>query len=141
MVIPEDFGASEEERLDYSVESMNDVIKVSERIGEFCLEKGMDKRTAYMAGLAMEEMAGNVVEHGFTKDEKKHTIDIRVVKKGDDLIMRVKDDCRSFDPTKRIRTADEGDLSSNIGIRLVLKAAKDVQYQNILGLNVLTMKV
>ena len=130
MVIPEDFGASEEERLDYSVESMNDVIKVSERIGEFCLEKGMDKRTAYMAGLAMEEMAGNVVEHGFTKDEKKHTIDIRVVKKGDDL-----------DPTKRIRTADEGDLSSNIGIRLVLKAAKDVQYQNILGLNVLTMKV
>ncbi|MBR3563756.1 MAG: ATP-binding protein [Clostridia bacterium] len=141
MVIPEDFGTSEEERLDYSVESMNDVIKVSERIGEFCLEKGMDKRTAYMAGLAMEEMAGNVVEHGFTKDEKKHTIDIRVVKKGDDLIMRVKDDCRSFDPTKRIRTADEGDLSSNIGIRLVLKAAKDVQYQNILGLNVLTMKV
>ena len=30
----------------------------------------------------MEEMAGNVVRHGFSKDNKRHSADIRVVHKG-----------------------------------------------------------
>jgi len=64
----------------------------------------------------MEEMAGNIVGHGFTKDNKRHLIDVRVVHKGDDIM-------------------------KNIGIRMVFKTASDIQYQNILGLNVLTIRI
>ena len=89
----------------------------------------------------MEEMAGNVIEHGFTKDRRKdHTIDIRVVHKNDDIILRIKDDCVPFDPAERSKILDPDDITKNIGIRMVYAIADDIRYQNILGLNVLTIR-
>ena len=141
MVIPEGFGAPESERMDLSVRDMKEVVEISRRVQDFCLEKGIDRRRAYLAGLAMEEMAGNIVDHGFSKDRKKHTVDIRVVRKNEDVILRLKDDCVPFDPSERIRIADSGDPAANIGIRMVFKIADSVQYQNILGMNVLTVRI
>ena len=42
---------------------------------------------------------------------------------------------------RKQRLAEENDLTKNIGIRMVFKIARDVQYQNILGLNVLTIRI
>ena len=89
----------------------------------------------------MEEMVTNVIEHGFTKDKKKHSIDVRVSYKNDDVIMRIKDNCVPFDPAMRIETMTENDITKNIGIRLVYKIAKQIDYHNILGLNILTIKM
>ena len=141
MVIPADFGAPEDRRLDLSIRSMEDVISVSDRVQRFCLEKGVDGRRSYLAGLSMEEMAGNIVEHGFTKDKKSHSADIRVVLKDRDIILRIKDDCMPFDPGERQKLEDGADPAKNIGIRMVFRLARDVQYQNILGLNVLTVRI
>ena len=140
MVIPDDFGAPENARMDLSVGSMEGVVSVAEQVQRFCLERGVDKRRAFLAGLSMEEMAGNIVEHGFT-DGKKHSVDVRVVRKDDDVILRIKDDCAPFDPGERQRIAAGGDPAKNIGIRMVFATARDVQYQNILGLNVLTIRI
>ena len=141
MVIPEDFGVPAQERMDLSVSSMEDVITVSQRVQDFCLDRGVSARGSYLAGLSMEEMAGNVVSHGFTKDSKKHTVDLRVAHKDGDVILRIKDDCVPFDPHERQEMAEGDDITRNIGIRLVFMTAKDVQYQNILGLNVLTVRI
>lgn len=141
MVIPKDFGAAENERLDFTIRRMEDVINISERIQEFCIERGVSARSAYIAGLAMEEMAGNVVDHGFAKDKKEHSIDVRVVHKDDDVILRIRDDCVPFDPGERQAMAESGDVMKNIGIRMVFKTARDVQYQNIFGSNVLTIRI
>ena len=141
MVIPEDFGVAENERLDLSVRSMESVVSVAEQVQSFCLERGVDARRAHLAGLAMEEMAGNIVDHGFTKDRKEHTIDVRVVHKGEDVILRIKDDCVPFDPSERRQLSAGDDLTKNIGIRMVFRIARNMQYQNILGLNVLTVRI
>ncbi len=141
MVIPDDFGAPEEERMDLSVKNIEDVVSISERVQSFCLARGVDARRAYLAGLSMEEMAGNNVDHGFAKDSKKHSVDVRVVHKDDDVILRIKDDCVPFDPGERQKMADTDDPVRNMGIRLVFRIAQDVQYQNILGLNVLTIRI
>ena len=139
MVIPESFGVPAEERMDLSIKSIEDVVTVSRRVQQFCLERGVSQRGAYLSGLAMEEMAGNVVEHGFTKDSRSHTVDLRVTHKGKDVILRVKDDCIPFDPGERLRMAQPEDAVKNIGLKILFQTAKDVQYQNILGLNVLTV--
>ena len=89
----------------------------------------------------MEEMAGNVVGHGFLKDNKKHTVETRTVYKDGSVILRIKDDCIPFDPAERKEIADPDDAAKNIGIRMVYRMAKDIQYQNILGLNVLTIRI
>ncbi len=141
MVIPDDFGAPESERMDLSIKSMEDVVSVAERVQVFCHERGVDARRAYLAGLSMEEMAGNIVDHGFEKDSKKHSVDVRVVHKDGDVILRIKDDCVPFDPGERQKLAEGDDITKNIGIRMVFKIAQDVQYQNILGLNVLTIRI
>ena len=141
MVIPDDFGFAEDERLDLSVSSIEEVVRISQTVQDFCLKKGIDERRSYLAGLSLEEMAGNVVEHGFTKDRKKHSVDVRVVHKDKDVILRIKDDCVPFDPNERRQMLDKDDPTKNVGIRMIYKIAQDVQYQNMLGLNVLTIRI
>ena len=141
MVIPEDFGVGEDERIDISVHSMSEVLSVSQQVIDFSHSRGIDERRSYFAGLFLEEMAGNVVAHGFNKDKKKHSVDIRVVHKNEDMILRIKDDCIPFNPEERQEIMDPKDRMKGVGIRIVYQAAKDIQYQNMLGLNVLTIRI
>ena len=140
MAIPERIGVPENERIDISVNSMAGVVTVSQQISDFCLERGIDRRRAYYAGLCMEEMAGNVIKHGFGKDGK-NSIDIRAVHKGDGLILRIRDNCMAFNPAERADAMEPGETGRNIGIRMVFRLAADVSYQNLLGLNVLTIRI
>ncbi len=141
MVIPKDFGYSEENRMDISVDTIEEVTSLAESVQRFCEAKGIEGKRAKLAGLAIEEMAGNIVEHGFIKDKKKHSIDVRVAEKDGSLILRIKDDCIAFDPSERKDISDPEDPVKNIGIRMIYAMAKSVQYQNILGLNVLTIRI
>ena len=141
MAIPSRFGAGKDDRIDITVRSVDEVVNVSHKIIEFCNSKGIDERRAYFAGLCMEEMAGNVVTHGFTKDNRSHSVDIRVIYIGDQLTLRIRDNCKFFDPSEHTKVLSEDDEVKNIGIRLVYKIAKEVDYQNLLGLNVLTIKM
>ncbi len=141
LVIPEDFGVPEDDRMDLSVRSVEEVVGISQKVRDFCLDKGIDARRAFMASLAMEEMAGNVVEHGFDRDRKPHSVDVRVVYKNDDLILRLKDDCVPFDPASREKLRDRNDPAKDVGIHMVYSIAKDIQYRNELGLNILTIRI
>ena len=82
-----------------------------------------------------------MVDHGFRKDSKAHSVDIRVTHKNDEVILRIRDDCVPFDPGERQKLTDSEDITKNIGIRMVYKIARNIEYQNILGLNVLTIKI
>ena len=105
------------------------------------MSRGIDKRRSYYAGLATEEMVCNVIDHGFTKDKKDHSADVRVVCKDNDVILRIKDDCVPFDPQERNLLTEGGDAASNIGIRTVYSIASSIKYQNMFGLNVLTIRI
>ncbi len=141
LVFSKDFGVVETERLDISVRTIEDAMAVSQQVIDLCTNRGIDPRRAYYAGLCMEEMAGNVVLHGFTKDKKKHSLDIRVSHTGDDIILRLRDNCISFNPAERAGSREAEDGIKDIGIRLAYNIAKDFQYQNLLGLNVLVMRI
>ena len=141
MAIPEGFGADETERLDISVRELDQVVSISQQIIDFCLRRGIDRRRAVFAGLCMEEMAGNVVLHGFTKDDKPHSIDIRVVHVEDGVILRIRDNCRMFNPSERAEIMEQGVGGKNAGIKLVYRIASEINYQNLLGLNVLTIRI
>lgn len=141
MVIPNDFGVYESERMDLSIRTIEELLSLSFTVQEFCRTKGIDHRRSMLSGLAIEEMAGNIVLHGFTKDKKNHCVDVRVAHKDDTLILRIKDDCVPFDPAERRDIVDPEDITKNIGIRIIYSMAKSIQYQNILGLNVLTIRI
>ena len=141
MAIPDKIGVSDEDRIDITVRSIEEVVDVSGKVVGFCREKGFDKRRAFFAGLCMEEMCGNIVEHGFAADGKAHSVDIRVIKKDEHLILRLRDNCSAFDPSERAKVMDTDEEGRNIGIKLVYKIAEKVDYQNLLGMNVLTIRI
>ena len=141
MAIPERIGVGPEERMDISVTSMEEAVNVSRQISEFCRQRGVDDKRSYLASLCMEEMAGNVVTHGFSKDKKRHSADIRVVHKGDEIILRIRDNCSAFNPSEYHKVMEMDADGRNVGIQLVYGIAKDVDYQNLLGMNVLTIRI
>ena len=140
MAIPARFGVPAERRLDLSVRSMDEVMDVSRQITAFCEKQGIDSRKAYFAGLCMEEMAGNVVTHGFGMDRKKHSVDIRVACPEKGVILRIRDDCAKFNPFSRLKVTEESAEGKNVGIRLAHKVATETSYQHLLGMNVVTLR-
>ena len=119
---------------------MDEVIGISKTVMAFCKERGVDHRRAYFAALCTEEMATNIVQYGF--DNKKHqSLMIRVVVTNDDLILRFRDYCKLFSIREKYESMDQKDVTKNIGIRLVMKMAKDVMYINTLNLNTTIIKI
>lgn len=138
--LPDQFGAAKEDVLEMSVSDAEDVMKLSMETERFCKQHGADRRRTYLLSLAVEEMAGNIVEYGFA-DGKKHNMELRLVKKEEDYIIRIRDDCRVFNPLKQLEVTDEHDPVSNIGIRMVSKMAKSFDYVNTMKINNLIIRV
>ena len=135
------FGVEDSDRLIFRIREKSDVADTAEKVQSFCMEKGFAKKTSMYCALCLEEMTRNVVEHGFTHDKKEHYLDARIVKKDDEVILRIKDDCISFDPVSMSQQLNPEDKTRNIGIRMVMKLAKEANYQSLLGLNVMTIKL
>ena len=91
-----------------------------------------------MIALAIEEMTNNIITYGFS-DGKSHSIDIRIIKNSDSILLRIRDNCRNFDPVKYLELHQEDDPFSHIGIRMVMKLVKDARYETSLGLNNLVL--
>lgn len=141
LLFKDDFGVPDEDRLVLRIKDKDDVSTTSQKVQEFCTDKGFDKKKAYYSALCLEEMTRNVVEHGFSMDAREHFLEARVVKKGGTIILRIKDDCKSFDPVDMAGHLNSEDITKNIGIRMVMKLANSANYQNLLGLNVLTIEI
>ena len=139
--IKPDFGVSEENCLSFTMQNMNDVVNISERVIDFCKARNLPDKISMLAGLSIEEMAGNVILHGFTKDKKHHNVDVRIAIKNDKTTIRVRDDCRSFDPMERLKQFTPDDITKNIGIRMIVKLTEEVFYQNNAGINTLLIRI
>ena len=139
-LLPPDFGSAPEECLDMTVRSVEEAVAASEKAQAFCLSRGEDARSSKLISLCVEEMANNVVEHGFTKDQKKdHLIEVRLMFKDGRRLIRFRDNCVNFDPVKYMDLHKTDDPTKHIGIRLVMKMVKDANYVSSLGLNNLTL--
>ncbi len=148
MCFDEGFGVPDENRIDISVHTMDEVISLSEMVAQFCDRHGISGKRRYFSSLCTEELAGNIVRHGF-KDEKKHSIDIRVSFVNDEMIICFKDDGTPFNPEEAARLFMENendtlhgeDAFKNIGLHLVSRISRSMTYQNTFGLNILTIIV
>ena len=142
MFFPFDFGIAPGNMLFIRIDDNNGLSLASEKVQTFCAEHGMEKKAAYYSALCLEEIAGNVIRHGFTADAKKHSLNVLVMRYRSRVTLRIKDDCRPFDISQMARMVNEQeDPFANIGIRMVYKLADDVEYRNLLGLNVITITI
>ena len=140
LLLPEGFDVANDKQLNITVTNKAEVLGLSERAQNFCEENGIDGRRSMFAGICIEEMAGNIVEYGFD-DGKKHFVDVRAIIKGAQVIIRIRDDCKPFDPKKQVELYNSEDPTAHIGIRLVRKISTEFNYVNVLKLNNLIVKI
>jgi anti-sigma regulatory factor (Ser/Thr protein kinase) len=127
---------------------MDEVIDLSERVWSFCEKHGISDRRRNYSSLCTEELAGNIVRHGF-RDKKKHSIDIRVTYANEEIMICFKDDGIPFNPEEASllfsaedpETRKDEEAFHNIGLHLVSRISRSMTYQNTFGLNILTIVV
>ena len=137
--MPADFGVPAEDVLEFEVSGMEDVVLISREITDFCRKKNVNERKALIAGLCVEEMAGNVISYGL-REKRKNLIEVRVVAE-EQLIIRIRDNCIAFDPKLRIEQHTPEDPVKNVGIRLIARMAEEMDYHNDAGINTLLIRV
>lgn len=134
LCLPQDFTVAP--AFSRSASDMQGIVEISEAARSFMLRAGATRREAYLSALAIEEMGGNIIRWGFI-DGKPHSIDILIIKGEKEWRMRLRDDCRPFDPNEWLKLHRDADKAKNIGIRLICGMAREVRYTRTLGLNYL----
>ena len=137
-----DFGVSDEDVLVRSVHTIEESVQLSVDVKSFCVSRGIDAKEANRLALCVEELAGNVIRHGFS-DGNDHHLDIRIYVKDGQSVLRLRDDCKMFDFREYTEnwSPDPEHPERSIGIRLVMRSAKDIIYTNTMNTNNLIVKV
>ena len=92
-----------------------------------------------MDGRPFVIFAVNIIEHGFPKGKGSYAVEVRLVVEPDKRIIRIRDNCPSFDPTTYLALHQSDDPAAHIGLRLVMGMVREANYVNSLGLNNLTL--
>ena len=137
LLLRKDFGVTADNLLEMELHTMQEVAEGARRAEQFCLDHGQSMKVSNHIALCVEEMAGNTIQHGFTGDNKHHDLSVRLLKKDEDLVLRFRDDCGSFDPVHYIPKGNEDAL----GIRLILAFAREANYTYALNLNNVCIRI
>lgn len=141
LMLPEGFGTAEGEDLSGAISSVEEVVAFSETAHRYCLDRNVPARTANLVALSCEEMGKNVIQYGFVEG-KKNYLEIRIVIRAEEIVIRFRDNCRSFNPKKFYENVyDQNEPLSNFGIRMIMKLSKEVSYTSVLKLNNLMIRL
>ena len=119
---------------------MEEVAHTSEQVQLFCRKRGEDEKTAAFVSLFVEEMAGNVVKHGF-QGEKSRVVELRLIMREDKRLIRLRDNGIEFDPVKWLQMNAPESQDQSLGIRMVIGLAKQVDYIPSMGLNQIIVRL
>ncbi len=100
---------------------------------DFCKENGIDPKTRMSIGLVVDELSTNVFEHN--RDSSDHYVDVKIIVEKSSVTLRFRDNCRPFNPKERIAMLDDRAPEHNIGLRIISKKAKSMQYVSVFNLN------
>lgn len=138
-MLPADFGGREDDKLSVSIgNSMDEVMEMARSVYDFGEARGVSKEMLDKVSLCIEEMAGNIVQHSFRPGEKRW-FDLLVYVKPEEIVLRMRDNGRPFDPLARLREQAESDPEKNLGLKVINGVTDTFEYRNGIGLNILVM--
>lgn len=124
-------------RVDAGKNAISEITKTSEDIQSFCIQHGIDKRRSMLVALCYEEMACNIIQHNSQTKKRKISTDIFVAIIENNIYIRLRDNCIKFDVVEKYNTFkyDPDHPEKYVGIRIVMKSTKSVEYVNTFGMN------
>lgn len=107
-------------------------------------ERGVDPRPRHHAELVFEEIVSNIIRHGCSGGAQCE-VEVNVALKANAIVLDFKDNAPAFDPRAHRSAAlpDTLDEASpgGLGLRLVRKASKHIDYKRAAGKNHLTVTI
>lgn len=122
--------------------SVDELPALAAFVETFCAEQSVPDRAAFHLGVVLEEVASNVVLHGFA-DGGVHEASVTMVREGDQVRVVVVDDGPPFDPLQ----AEAPDVTAalmdreigGLGVEMMRKMTDEQHYERIDGRNRLTL--
>lgn len=128
--------------ISYPLESIEDCALASEQVVLFCRGHKIEDRKCFLAGVCVEELTTNSIEHGIKNSKGIKTADIRVVIDSGDVIIRLRDGGRAFNLKNFAERMERDDnLKSGIGIKIIMNSVKNVSYYRTYGMNTTIIKI
>ena len=121
-------------QLEFVIHSKEEFKGMQKRVIDFCEILEIDKKTSYMIQLFFEEVVMLIIDHGFN-NKKEYNINIRIYNDNEEIILRTKDNCRAFSAKEQDEMFAKIDRNEYLGISMVTKMAKKVDYINIMNIN------
>lgn len=140
LLLPKDFEADASKKFEFTASDEEGVMMSSFGAEVLCQKNNIDAKKTNAISLCVEEMAMNVVETGI-KDAKKQRVDVKVLVKGDNIIIRLRDNCPAMNPIEHFKKISDEDPFAAIGIKMVMNIAKDVNYISTMKLNNLIITI
>jgi anti-sigma regulatory factor (Ser/Thr protein kinase) len=121
---------------------LKELERLTESLGDFAEEKGLESALAYKLALCLDELATNVISYGGTRrpeDRTKISVDVE----SQVLFASIEDAGPEFNPLLRsdpdLSAAVEERQVGGLGIYLVKKMMDGVEYERRDGRNILRM--
>lgn len=144
IVIPDNAGADEDQRLTSVIRNKQDVSDASDKVIKFLSKRNASEKTAFYSGLCVEELAIAILDHAADLPEKKRRgkeIDLRLICEEDGISIMLRDNFPRFDPVEWMKLHEPDDPIRYLGIRMVTKMATSAEYNSTLNLNVIALKL
>ena len=123
---------------------MTALAAVAKEVFEWLANLPLSSRAKYSVGLAVEEMASNVIKYGYD-DDREHEIAVHVAAQDDRVEIVFEDDGHAFDPTGHpkpdLETIVESRKIGGLGIELVRRICENMSYQRVGDRNRLVLHV
>ena len=116
--------------------------EIRDFVAEVARQGGFSDKEIYSLQLAADEAASNIIEHAY-EGIPDASLDITCTMQGDTIIITMRDEGISFDPSKVKQPNLKAKLSERqiggLGVYLMRKLMDDVRYESVGKSNTLTM--
>lgn len=109
------------------------ICQVSSEIEEFCEKNEFDAKKTMTVSLAIEELLTIINQKSLNG---KGTMEVRVLSYAEECIVRIRSGGKHYNPVKM---AD--DSMDYMGVRMIIKKSKKIDYQTTLGINTLIIHI
>lgn len=136
-----DFGIRTEDYIEVSLKKIEDMAALQDIVKQFCESHSIDSRRSFFTQLALEELTMNVIAHGFPKCRRTPVIHIWISYDKGNINLRFQDNCPGFNVMKYCSELRQESSEHCVGLRLVSKISKEMNYVNSLGTNNLIITI
>lgn len=135
LLLPKDYAIKEEYLLERNIQTKIELQHFLFDLEKFCKTINTNDEKFKYISLVVEELGYNILEYGMVSPDRKYNFNVRIFYDNQSWTVRLRDDCEKFNPNEYLLLGEEEKAKNEIGLKLVFKIAKNVEFNYIVCFN------